>query len=143
MHVCNACVLCNTNTRLTMLIRANKHSKRCMTARSAILVHCANGTLHTAELGCFPLQTRAHSLHDVIGTHHLFQTSVITRMLLLRWSRDLDVTLTSIMVQPSSAMFLSPVKVRIDVTIQWEINPDVGNNNWISVQSRIVLDVML
>ena len=33
------------------LIRANdKHSKRCMTARSAILVHCANGTLHTAEL---------------------------------------------------------------------------------------------
>ena len=71
MHVCNACVLCNMNTRLTLLIRANnKNSKRCMTARSAILVQCANGTLHTAELGFFPLQSRAHRLHEVIGTQH-------------------------------------------------------------------------
>ena len=55
--------------RLTLLIRANnKNSKRCMTARSAILVQCANGTLHTAELGFFPLQSRAHRLHEVIGT---------------------------------------------------------------------------
>ena len=38
-----------------------------MTARSAILVQCANGTLHTAELGFFPLQSRAHRLHEVIG----------------------------------------------------------------------------
>ena len=69
MHVCNACVLCNTNTCLTLLIRANnKNSKLCMTARSAILVQCANGTLHTAELGFFPLQSRAHRLHEVIGT---------------------------------------------------------------------------
>ena len=57
--------------RLTLLIRANnKNSKRCMTARSAILVQCANGTLHTAELGFFPLQSRAHRLHEVIGTQH-------------------------------------------------------------------------
>ena len=41
-----------------------------MTARSAILVQCANGTLHTAELGFFPLQSRAHRLHEVIGTQH-------------------------------------------------------------------------
>ena len=69
VHVCNACVLCNTNTRLTLLIRANnKNSKRCMTARSAILVQCANGTLHTAKLGFFPLQSRAHRLHEVIET---------------------------------------------------------------------------
>ena len=55
--------------RLTLLIRANnKNSKPCMTARSAILVQCANGTLHTAELGFFPLQSRAHRLHEVIGT---------------------------------------------------------------------------
>ena len=75
MHVCNACVLCHTNTRLTLLIRANnKNSKRCMTARSAILVQCANGTLHTAELEFFPLQSRAHRLHEVIGTQHYDQT---------------------------------------------------------------------
>ena len=73
MHVCNAFVLFNTNTRLTLLIRANnKNSKLCMTARSAILVQCANGTLHTAELGFFPLQSRAHRLHEVIGTQHFF-----------------------------------------------------------------------
>ena len=41
-----------------------------MTARSAILVQCANGTLHTAELGFSPLQSRAHRLHEVIGTQH-------------------------------------------------------------------------
>ena len=41
-----------------------------MTARSAILVQCANGTLHTAELGFFPLQSRAHRLYEVIGTQH-------------------------------------------------------------------------
>ena len=71
-HGCNACVLCNTNTRLTLLIRANnKNSKRCMTARSAILIQYANGTLHTAELGFFPLQSRAHRLHEVIGTQHM------------------------------------------------------------------------
>ena len=58
--------------RLTLLIRANnKNSKRCMTARSAILVQCANGTLHTAELGCFPLQSRALRLHEVIGTQQV------------------------------------------------------------------------
>ena len=52
------------------LIRANnKHSKRCVAARSAILVQCAIGTLHTAELGFYPLQSRAHDLHDVIGQH--------------------------------------------------------------------------
>ena len=69
MHVCSACVVCNTNTRLTLLIRANtKHSKHCMTARSAILVQSANGTLHTAELGFPPRQSRAHDLHNVIGT---------------------------------------------------------------------------
>ena len=66
---CNACVLCNTNTRLTLLIRANnKNSKRSMTARSAILVQYANGTLRTAKLGFSPLQSRAHRLHEVIGT---------------------------------------------------------------------------
>ena len=85
MHVCNACVLCNTNTRLTLLIRANdKNSKRCMTARSAILVQCANGTLHTAELGFFPLQSRAHRLHEVIGTqqktHLRFTYTSISQM---------------------------------------------------------------
>ena len=70
-HVCNACVLCNTNMRLTLVFRANnKHIKRCMTARSAVLVECANGTLHTAELGFSPLQSRAHDLLDVIGTQH-------------------------------------------------------------------------
>ena len=44
-----------------------------MTARSAILVQSANGTLHTAELGFFPLQSRAHRLHEVIGTQQQSQ----------------------------------------------------------------------
>ena len=43
-----------------------------MTARSAILVQCANGTIHTAELGFFQLQSRAHRLHVVIGTQHMW-----------------------------------------------------------------------
>ena len=87
MHVCNACVLCNTNTRLTLLIRANnKNSERCMTARSAILVQCANGTLHTAELGFFPLQSRAHRLHEVIGTQHHIQYKYGTGVTYLRVS---------------------------------------------------------
>ena len=51
-----------------------------MTARSAILVQCANGTLklHTAELGFFPLQSRAHRLHEVIGTQHKARFILLT-----------------------------------------------------------------
>ena len=64
--------------RFTLLIRDNnKARKRCMRARSAILVQCANGTLHTAELGFFPLQSRAHRLHEVIGTQHKLVASAV------------------------------------------------------------------
>ena len=53
--MCNACVLCNTNTRLTLLIRANnKHSKKVHDSTISHLGSVREWNATYGETGIFP-----------------------------------------------------------------------------------------